>query len=57
MGRVKNDVLKMSTYIAGMMAVLSGYMTELEPAARIALLGVSITWISLFTIANRKKVN
>ncbi len=52
MERVKNDCLKMITYLAALVAVLSGYMTELELFTRITLLLASIAWVALFLIAN-----
>lgn len=56
MGKAKNIVLKTITYLAFMMAVVSGYLTEVEHTTKIVLLTVSLAWICLFTCVNGKDV-
>lgn len=52
----KNIILKTITYLAFMMAVVSGYLTEVEYATQIILLTVSLAWICLYTLVNGKDV-
>ena len=56
MGKAKNIVLETITYIAFMMAIISGYLTEVEFTKQMVILIISLAWFCLFKCVNGKVV-
>lgn len=56
MGKAKNIVLETITYIAFMMAIISGYLTEVGHTTKMIILIASLAWFCLFKCVNGKVV-
>ena len=55
MKKLKNDILRTTTYMALGFAVISGYMTEADAIMRGTVLIASLTWLAAFVYANTRK--